>query len=61
MIRRRPATGQAEALLKAVYLDAQDDEALLALALLARRRGDIASESVYRRRAERVRSRKGAP
>jgi chemotaxis protein methyltransferase WspC len=48
-------------LLKAVYLDGQDDEALLALALLARRRGDVATESVYRRRAERVRSRKGAP
>ena len=47
--------------LKAVYLDGQDDEALLALALLARRRGDVATESVYRRRAERVRSRKGAP
>jgi chemotaxis protein methyltransferase WspC len=46
--------------LKAVYLDGQDDEALLALALLARRRGDVATESVYRRRAERVRSRKGA-
>jgi chemotaxis protein methyltransferase WspC len=49
------------ALLKAVYLDAQHDEALLALALLARRRGDMAAESVYRRRAERVRARKGAP
>jgi chemotaxis protein methyltransferase WspC len=46
--------------LKAVYLDGQDDEALLALALLAHRRGDVATESVYRRRAERVRSRKGA-
>ena len=40
--------------LKAVYLDAQHDEALLALALLARRRGDVAAESAYRRRAERV-------
>ena len=44
--------------LKAVYLDAQDDESLLALALLARRRGDVAAESVYRRRLDRVRSRK---
>jgi chemotaxis protein methyltransferase WspC len=49
----------AEALyLKAVYLDPQHDEALLALALLARRRGDVAAEAGYRRRAERVRSRK---
>ena len=46
--------------LKAVYLDAQHDEALLALALLARRKGDVAAEAAYRRRAERVRSRKGA-
>lgn len=52
--------GRAEAaFLKAVYLDAQHDEALLALALLAHRRGDVAAESVYRRRADRVRSRKG--
>ncbi len=47
--------------LKAVYLDAQHDEALLALALLARRRGDVAAEAVYRRRAARVLARKGAP
>ena len=45
--------------LKAVYLDAQHDEALLALAMLARRKGDVAAEAGYRRRAERVRSRKG--
>lgn len=52
--------GRAEAaFLKAVYLDAQHEEALLALALLAHRRGDVAAESVYRRRADRVRSRKG--
>ena len=44
--------------LKAIYLDPQHDEALLALALLARRRGDVAAEAGYRRRAERVRSRK---
>lgn len=45
---------------RAVYLDAQHDEALLALALLARRRGDAAAEAGYRRRAERARSRKEA-
>ncbi|AGA28992.1 CheR family methyltransferase [Singulisphaera acidiphila] len=44
---------------KAVYLDAQHDEALLALALLAQRRGDEASALGYRRRAERARARKG--
>lgn len=44
---------------RAVYLDAHHDEALLALAVLARRRGDLAAESGYRRRAERARARKG--
>lgn len=44
---------------KAVYLDPEHDEALLALALLARRRGDVAAEAGYRRRAERVLARKG--
>ena len=43
---------------RAVYLDAQHDEALLALAILARRRGDVAAETAYRRRADRARSRK---
>lgn len=52
------AAAEAE-LLKAVYLDPDHDEALLALALLARRRGDVAAEAVLRRRAERVRARKG--
>jgi chemotaxis protein methyltransferase WspC len=47
--------------LKAVYLDPQHDEALLALALLARRKGDIAGESAYRKRAERVLARKAIP
>jgi chemotaxis protein methyltransferase WspC len=47
--------------LKAIYLDAQHDEALLALALLARRKGDVAGEATYRRRADRVRSRKVVP
>jgi chemotaxis protein methyltransferase WspC len=50
---------QAEAhYLKAIYLDPQHDEALLALALLARRKGDVAAEAGYRRRAERVLARK---
>lgn len=52
---------QADAcLLKAVYLDAQHDEALLALALNAQRRGDPSAEAGYRRRAERASQRKGA-
>ena len=48
-------------LLKAVYLDPSHDEALLSLALLARRKGDIAGEAAYRRRAERVLARKANP
>ncbi len=53
--------GQAEAqFLKAVYLDPQHDEALTALSLLARRKGDVAAEATYRRRADRVLRRKGA-
>jgi chemotaxis protein methyltransferase WspC len=39
---------------KAVYLDARHEEALLALALLAQRRGDLAAATNYRRRAERA-------
>lgn len=46
-------------LTKAVYLDPDHDEALLALALLARRKGDVAAEALYRRRADRVLTRKG--
>ncbi len=38
---------------KAVYLDPTHDEALLALALLAERRGDQRAASGFRRRAER--------
>jgi len=53
----RPAA-EAE-LTKAVYLDPEHDEALLALALLARRKGDVAAEALFRRRADRVRARKG--
>jgi chemotaxis protein methyltransferase WspC len=53
---------RAEAhLLKAIYLDPRHDEVLLALALLARRKGDIAGEAAYRKRAERVLARKAAP
>jgi chemotaxis protein methyltransferase WspC len=39
---------------KAVYLDPAHEEALLALALLARRRGDLDASVKYRRRAERA-------
>ncbi len=56
------AHDRAEAhFIKAIYLDPQHDEALLALALLARRKGDIVAEATYRRRAERVLARKVAP
>jgi chemotaxis protein methyltransferase WspC len=58
----RGARDRAEAhYLKAIYLDPQHDEALLALALLARRKGDIVGETSYRRRAERVLARKVVP
>ena len=39
-------------MLKAVYLDGDDDEALLALALICQRRGDAGAAERYRRRAE---------
>ena len=56
------ARDRAEAhYLKAIYLDPQHDEALLALALLARRKGDVAAEASYRRRAGRVLARKVVP
>ena len=47
---------------KAVYLDPGHDEALLALALIAERRGDAAAAAGFRRRAERaeLKARKGA-
>jgi len=45
---------------KAVYLDPRHDEALLALALSAERRGDAAAAAGFRRRAERAILRKGA-
>jgi len=44
---------------KAVYLDGLHDEALLALALLAQRRGDSHAAAGLRRRAERALQRKG--
>jgi chemotaxis protein methyltransferase WspC len=43
-----------DCLRKAVYLDPNDDEALLALSLLAERRGDQAAAASFRRRAERT-------
>ncbi len=50
---------QAEQFLsKALYLDHQHEEALLALTLIARRRGDHAAATNYQRRAERARQRK---
>ncbi len=48
-----------ECLQKAVYLDPGHDEALLALALSAERRGDAALAAGFRRRAERAILRKG--
>jgi chemotaxis protein methyltransferase WspC len=39
---------------KVVYLDPHHDEALLSLALLAERRGDLAAATGFRRRAERT-------
>lgn len=47
--------------LKAIYLDAQHDEALLSLASLSHRKGDVAAEAAYRKRASRVAARKGNP
>jgi chemotaxis protein methyltransferase WspC len=48
---------------KAVYLDPGHDEAMLALALIAERRGDATAAAGFRRRAKRaeLRARKGAP
>ncbi len=46
---------------KVIYLDPAHDEALLALALLAGRRGDSAAAAGYQRRAARARARKGTP
>lgn len=46
---------------KTLYLDAAHDEALLALALLATRRGDARMAETYRQSAARVLARKEAP
>jgi chemotaxis protein methyltransferase WspC len=45
---------------KTLYLDANHDEALLALALLATQRGDSRMADRYRQSAARVLARKGA-
>lgn len=54
----RQAAGDREraeaAFHKAVYLDVRHGEALMALALIAQRRGDAATAAGYRRRAERA-------
>jgi chemotaxis protein methyltransferase WspC len=46
---------------RAVYLDGNDDEALLALSLLAERRGDRTAAERYRQRAERALALREAP
>ena len=64
VIYQATANGQRaeECFHKAVYLDPGHDEALLALALIAERRGDAAAAAGFRRRAKRaeLRARKGA-
>ena len=45
---------------KAVYLDPGHDEALLALALIAERRGDAAAAAGFRRRAKRAELEEGS-
>jgi chemotaxis protein methyltransferase WspC len=53
---------QAEACLqKTAYLDPGHDDALLALAVIAERRGDAASAAGYRRRAARAHRKRGTP
>jgi chemotaxis protein methyltransferase WspC len=46
---------------KTLYLDASHEEALLALALLARQRGDMTMAEQYRQSAARAMSRKEEP
>jgi chemotaxis protein methyltransferase WspC len=53
--------GAEECLQKTVYLDSGHEEALLALALIAERRGDRNLAAGYRRRAERAHQKRGAP
>jgi chemotaxis protein methyltransferase WspC len=61
----RQSTGRlAEAemcLRKATYLEPGHEEALVALALIARRRGDPRTAAAYDRRAERARAKRGKP
>jgi chemotaxis protein methyltransferase WspC len=56
MVRQAAGDGtQAERCFeKAVYLDGRHEDALLALALIAQRRGDASAAANYRRRAERA-------
>lgn len=51
----------AQALERAVYLDRDHEESLLALALLARRRGDITAADRFQERARRAHERRKAP
>jgi chemotaxis protein methyltransferase WspC len=44
---------------KTIYLEPGHDEAMLALALIAQRRGDPDTAAAYRRRADRARAKKG--
>ena len=44
---------------KTIYLEPGHEEALLALALIAQRRGDPDTAAAYRRRADRARAKKG--
>jgi chemotaxis protein methyltransferase WspC len=46
---------------KTLYLDATHEEALLALALLAQRRGDVRMAETYRQSAARALARKETP
>jgi chemotaxis protein methyltransferase WspC len=50
-----------QAYLKAIYLDPHDDDSLLALAMLARRRGDLVTAERYRKRALKSWQRKADP
>ncbi|MDG3004883.1 hypothetical protein [Paludisphaera mucosa] len=44
---------------KAIYLDPAHDQALLTLALIAERRGDLGAAAGFRRRAERALKNRG--
>jgi chemotaxis protein methyltransferase WspC len=46
---------------KTIYLEPGHDEALLALALIAERRGDADTSARYRRRADRARAKRAKP